>query len=229
MKLIDLATFSRMHFFFFVKKCNEVYRSGHDLSFYRELIDMHRKSGKLEALLEDEAFYKLLYATLVKWNMNQKGARMVAFDDFKKSIRFWKINLVELYKYKLSEDINNEVTTIKDLLEKVFSNLKIMESTRRIVGVSKILHFLLPDLIILVDGKYTLPAFYGYNKFSKSAKKEFITFWEIIHRTLEITKSLQLIPGDVDGEKWNTSVPKLIDNAIIGLWKSKEEEVRSLF
>jgi hypothetical protein len=79
--------------------------------------------------------------------------------------------LGELYQYKLFEDIDNELTTIKELLEKVFINLKIMESTRRIVGVSKILHFLLPDLIIPVDGKYTLPAFYGYNKFSKSVKK----------------------------------------------------------
>jgi len=40
---------------------------------------------------------------------------------------------------------------------------------------------------------------------------------------------LQLNFSDVDGEKWNTSIPKLIDNAIIGIWKSEEEEVRSLF
>ncbi|MFH1595004.1 MAG: hypothetical protein ABIG94_01355, partial [Pseudomonadota bacterium] len=96
MNLIDLATFSRKHFFFFVKKCNEIYRSGHDLSFYRELIIMHRKHGKLEPLLENNAFVKLLYETLEKWNMNQRGARLVAFDDFMKSIRFWKDYLVNL-------------------------------------------------------------------------------------------------------------------------------------
>jgi hydrogenase maturation factor HypE len=35
--------------------------------------------------------------------------------------------------------------------------------------------------------------------------------------TLLIAKRLDLKEGDVDGEGWNTSVPKLIDNAIIGV------------
>lgn len=229
MNLIDLATFSRKHFFFFVKKCNEIYRSGHDLSFYRELIDMHRKHGKLEPLLGNNAFVKLLYETLEKWNMNQRGARLVAFDDFMKSIRFWKDYLVKLYEYKLYGDIDNEIKTINDMLGKVFIYVKVMQSKRKIVGVSKTLHFLLPDLIMPIDGKFTMPAFFGFNKNPNSPEKESITFKEIFNRTIEITNRLQLDPSDVDGEKWNTSVPKLIDNAIIGLLKSEEGEVRSLF
>jgi len=33
---------------------------------------------------------------------------------------------------------------------------------------------------------------------------------------------------DADGELWKLSVPKLIDNAIIGLWNSKKEEILAL-
>jgi hypothetical protein len=229
MNLIDIATFSRRHFFFFVNKCNEVYRSGHDLSLYRELIDMHRKRGSLEVILEDEEFLRKLHETLIKWNMNQKGARLASFIDLTKSIKFWRDYLVKLYEYKLFEDIDNDIAKINEMLEKVFCNLIVMESKRRIVGVSKALHFLLPDLIMPIDGKYTLPAFYGYNKFSNTPKKEFITFRQIFREFLEITDRLQLNQSDVDGEKWNTSVPKLIDNAIIGLMKSEIEEIKSLF
>jgi hypothetical protein len=71
--------------------------------------------------------------------------------------------------------------------------------------------------------------FEGKQNYSASPEREFITFKEIINRSLEITSNLQLNPSDVDGEKWNTSVPKLINNAIIGLLKSEEGEVRSLF
>lgn len=58
MKLIDLATISRRHFFFFVDKCNEVYRSGHGLAFYREIIGMHRKYGNLDTLLKNDCHYR---------------------------------------------------------------------------------------------------------------------------------------------------------------------------
>jgi hypothetical protein len=48
-----------------------------------------------------------------------------------------------------------------------------MESRRRIVGVSKTIHFLLPDLVIPIDGAYTLPYFFGYNKYDTSDESEF--------------------------------------------------------
>ena len=223
---INRATDSRELFFYFIKKCNELFRSGHDLNYYRKLIYMHRNQGKLQTLIEEEAFIKLIYATLEKFNMNQKGARMVALDDFKASIRSWKNNLVNLYEYKLFELSNIDIIKIKEDLEKVFINLNIMESNRRIVGVSKTLHFLLPDLIMPIDGKYTLPAFFGRNKFAKTPQKEFMDFWYIFNESIDITERLELASSDVDGVKWNTSVPKLIDNAIIGLYKSQEKNRR---
>jgi hypothetical protein len=229
MKLIDLATISRRHFFFFVNKCNELYRSGHELRLYRELIDMHRNRDNFEDLLEDETFLKKIYETLGKWNMDQRGAQLASFDDFKKSVGFWKEYLIKLYKYKIYENIDNDITKIDEMLEKVFCNLKVMQSRRRIVGVSKALHFLFPDLVMPIDGKFTMSAIYGYNKFSNDSRKEFINFRQIIMEFIEITDRLQLNQSDVDGENWNTSVPKLIDNAIIGLMKCETEEIKSLF
>lgn len=229
MKLIDLATISRGHFFFFVNKCNQIYRSGHDLAFYRELIAMHREKNNLSALIDDDDFLIKIYNTLEEWDMNKRGAHMTPFAVLKDSIKFWKNYLVELYDYKLYKDIDNELATMNERLEKVFCNLQIMESKRKIVGVSKALHFLLPDLIMPIDSTYTMPAFYGYNRYSKAPREEFKTFKEIFEKTYEITNRLQLSPADIDGVQWKTSVPKLIDNAVIGLLNSETEEVNALF
>jgi hypothetical protein len=179
MQLIDLATLSRKHFFFFIKKCNDTYRSGHDLAFYRKLITMHRRVDNLEDLIKDNIFLETMYATLEKWNMNQRRARLANFHDFKKFIISLKNSLVDLYNYKLSNNLDSDNSNIINKLEKIFCNIIVMESKRRI-GVSKILHFLLPDLIMPIDGKYSLASFFGFNKFSSLPKVEFKTFRDIL-------------------------------------------------
>jgi hypothetical protein len=91
-----------------------------------------------------------------------------------------------------------------------------MKSKRQIVGVSKALHFLLPDLVIPMDGEYTMNCFFGYNKYSDNIETESKIFKDIFTKSHEIVKKLNLCHADVDNNKWNTSVPKLIDNAMIG-------------
>jgi len=98
--------------------------------------------------------------------------------------------------------------------------MEIMKYRRRIVGVSKAMHFLLPDLVMPIDSTYTMPYFYGANKYNEKAEKEFQTFFDIFTKTHRIARNLKLTGNDVDGEKWKTSVPKLIGNAIIGFDKT---------
>jgi len=213
---------SRKSFFYFVDECNKNYRSGHDLQYYREIISMHRHYNNLENLLNDERFFNTLYNTLEKWNMNQKGAKLRSIDEIKKSILSSKPLLDELYKCKIefmSYPIGEIGERIITLLGLVFKNLDIMNSKRRIVGVSKTMHFLLPDLILPIDGKYTMAYFYGYNKYSDNAASEFLTFKNIFINSLKLVKNLNLTSNDVNGAQWNTSIPKLIDNAIIGFFK----------
>ena len=167
--------------------------------------------------------------TLEEWDMNQRGARLAPFEIFRESIIANKDDLFRLYKYKLYDNLDSRINTIINLIENVFSDLKVMGSRRRIVGVSKTLHFLLPDLVMPIDSKYTMPAFYGYNKYSNNDEEELKTFKDIFKKTYQITRSLNLSPTDADGDRWKTSVPKLIDNAFIGFFNSDTEEVRALF
>ena len=94
--------------------------------------------------------------------------------------------------------------------------MEIMKYRRRIVGVSKAMHFLLPDLVMPIDSTYTMPYFYGTNKYNEKAEKEFQNYLDIFTRTHRIRNNLKLTDSDVKGGEWNTSIPKLIDNAIIG-------------
>jgi hypothetical protein len=155
--------------------------------------------------------------------MNQRGARLNEFEIVKESIKQHEPYLIDLYKNKLNSidslEGENGLIIIRDL-EFVFCHLEIMKSKRRIVGVSKAMHFLLPDLVMPIDSTYTMPYFYGTNKYNEKAEKEFQTFLDIFTKTHRITKNLKLTNDDVDGEKWNTSIPKLIDNAIIGFDKT---------
>jgi len=216
----DIVTSSRKALFYFLAKCNEYYRSGHDLTHYREIIARHRKATGLAELIDDPAFLRLLYETLELWNMNQKGARLTTLDRFRASLREHKDELRELYPYKLLTLQFTDFQTITPLLESVFCGLEGMKSRRRIVGVSKALHFLLPDLVMPIDGKFTLPGFYGCNVYQKTALAEFQEqYRDILFRSYQAVRRLNLTEADIDGKGWNTTAPKLIGNALIGLYK----------
>ena len=210
---------NRETFFSYADECNKSYRFGHDLELYREIISKHRNSDGLDSLLNEDSFYTLIMKTLEAWNMNQRGAQLTTLDNLKGSIRAHRLGLLNLYQYKLPSITAQQIKEeIMGLLQNIFGGLQVMESKRRIVGVSKALHFLLPDLVMPIDGSYTLPYFYGYNKNANTTEGEFNMFADIFMETYEITKKLNLTQEDVDSQDWNTSIPKLIDDAIIGLF-----------
>jgi hypothetical protein len=221
--LTDIITKSRNIFFYFVDICNQEYRFAHDLEFYREIITMHRNVQDIVKLIRNDDFCRKLYSTLEAWDMDKRGAKSNEFEIVKESIQQHEPYLIDLYKHKLDsinslEDKNGQ-KIIRDL-EFVFCHLEIMKSRRRIVGVSKAMHFLLPDLVMPIDSTYTMPYFYGTNKYNEKAEKEFQTYLDIFTRTHRITNNLKLTNSDVKAGEWNTSIPKLIDNAIIGFDKT---------
>jgi hypothetical protein len=69
-----------------------------------------------------------------------------------------------------------------------------------------------------------MPAFYGYNRFSNTLDKETKDFIHIFKVTVKAAQKLKLTPADVSSERWDTNVPKLIDNSIIGLSKFDPDE-----
>lgn len=216
---------NRKTFFYFVNVCNEKYRSGHDRDLYIEIIKKHaRHNNNIEYFLNDDEVYPLIINTLRAWNMDQRGAKLTSVDKFKRSVSRVKENLISLGNYKLystnEEEIEDEII---GLLKNVFANLNVMESRSRLVGVSKALHFLLPNLLMPIDNKFTMNFF----RLSSNIDKEWERFETILWNIYDITSYLCLIQNDVDEIGWNTSVPKLIDNAIIGFYKERDEYIKN--
>jgi len=218
MEIIDVLTQSRKVFFECVDICNQKYRQGDDLKYYRDIISKHRKYADLNVLIASDDFLHGVRATLEKWDMNKRGAKLVDLSTMCLSIRSFEEHLINLYRYRIEDLGESEIEEVSEKLRVPFCGLKIMATKRRIVGVSKALHFLLPDLVMPIDSSNTMLAFYGYNRYDNSAEKEFDTFRDIFIKSYKIAKRLDLLRSDVSSFRWSCSVPKLIDNAIFGFF-----------
>ena len=186
---------------------NSRYRSGPSLYFYRRILALRRNCPKISTFLCIDYNLEILYAVLVSWDMNSRSAKMKYFDDFKS---------VLISCYPELEKIENELETfdvaqgdeILELLKNAFLKLELMETSGRLVSNSKCLHFLFPSLCMPMDGTNTLHYLYGNTNESPKRYLDIIRFsFEVMQQSLQFDKYLD--------DRWNQSVPKLIDNAII--------------
>lgn len=183
--------------------------------FHMRVIETIRTSRTYKELFKDRIFLELVYATLSTWGLDRMdgSARLVEFDIFQKSILDNLSLLEKLTCYKINNLSDTEEQQVKDKLSILFDNLKVMAKKAKLVGVSKALHHLLPDLVPPIDRKYTLDFFYGNANYGEKDQKE--KFLAIFDKFRFISRELNLTEKDQSGQ-WDTSIPKLIDNAIIG-------------
>jgi len=189
-----------------ISEINERYRSGPDLYFYRRLMMLRGQAPNLSAFLQSEYNVEILYATLVSWDMNSRAAKMKYFDEFKESIVSTLNQLQQLEVLFAQQQLQrNEVLPT---LRSVYCNLELMKTRNKLVSNSKVLHFLFPTKLIPMDGKNTLQFFYGNT--GESANK-YMEITEVAFDIMAMDDNWQNYLDNV----WNTSVPKMIDNAIL--------------
>lgn len=199
---------------------NKYYRQGDKgFLYYKKVIGFHKKYGDINKLLENDDFFETLYETLKAWNMNQRGARLKTLTDIKRSILNLKLDICELYDYELSILRNSQLKKILNKLKKIFLNLQPMQSKTQIVGTSKLMHFLLPNLVMPIDRTYTLKFLSPNSNSWKDINAEFDEFKKVFLTFYKLAKRFNLTIDDINDQTWNASVPKIIDNAIIGVQK----------
>jgi len=176
----------------------------------------------LSAALEDLHFMEYLYATLTSWGLHRmgpKGAKLVDFESFKKTLLNQKEAIVSLQDYRLTQLSEQNLNAIVDALWNILSNLKVSETQTQIVAGSKALHHLLPKLMLPIDREHTIRFFYcrkgartvvlPYGGEERIFKETYPYFFEIGLRNRETI--FQHI-----GRALHTSETKVIDNAIVG-------------
>ena len=194
----------------------------------KEVINEHRsyKVRGFEKLLTDDEFLSRVYDVVKLFMESQyKKAEMVEKNEFQRKVKEFSPVLSELVQYKLSELSEEEFKEIKNKIEKEFFTktkwsdfkLKIMKGDSQLVGFSKTLYHLAPDLFPPIDRKYVI--YFFYNNTSFSCLQERNKFLEVLDWFYYISKHLALTEKDLRYNpewRWNTSIPKLIDHAIIG-------------
>lgn len=212
---------NRTTFLKLIKSNNETYRKvSPSRYFYKKIIEKHNKIKNISRLLKDKEFIELIYCALDSRNMNQRGSKLVQYPIFTKSIESQASILDKLYKVRLESIPTDKKEQIFDYLKILFTKLNITTWKTKVVWISKTLHFLLPNLVPPIDRTFTMEFLYGHINY-KTWKNEAKNFIEILSWFEMISKKLKLAKSDIDFEWWNTSIPKLIDNAIIWYIKTQ--------
>jgi hypothetical protein len=145
--------------------------------------------------------------------MNSRGAKLNDYDEFTASILSHKDDFKKLEKVAIV-DLESQKKTIK----KLFDELELVDTKTPLVTFSKTLHFILPNLIAPIDRRYTLRFFYGKNPEGcfNSLAKQFEVFWKIEMEFSKFAQKQKDLSSYVEADGWNRSVPKVLDNAVIG-------------
>jgi len=209
---------------------------------YGDLIKRHYKIAQggisnhsvyrnhVAGLINDGTHIHDVYESLrVEFGVGIRGAKLVSFEDFWGSIKDHSQVVVRLTDYRMDCIAPNPVPQdiLRDLRE-LFCGLKVvppkakqgkpLEEGPKLVAVSKTLHFLLPNLVMPVDRAKVL-RFLGKGDVPPKIEKQFEWFKEVFNKYIELAAQLELEPNNGDGNWWNISVPKRIDNAIAGFWQ----------
>jgi hypothetical protein len=192
--------------------------SGPSVYFHEKTIGLVRNSNNFEDLIISTNFQESCYATLTSWGMHKMGPtgpKLKNFKDFSESILQNKTKILSLKPYHLNEITEDQMKNLLPQIDLLFQNINIMDSGIKLVGNSKLLHHILPDLIPPMDREYTLNFFYGNKLVDSSNERK--KFSEIFFFFWYICKKLDLQNDDyLKYPGFTTSIPKLIDNAIIG-------------
>lgn len=193
---------------------------GPSLYFHRRALEMAR--GDFERCLE------YIYAVLTSWGMHRMGPGGSKMQDFE----VFRTSMLPLRdKIETAKAIQVEAITGADwaLLREIFSGIRIMASETLLVGNSKVLAHLVPNIIPPVDREYTLKFLQGYGHIRNGMDQE----WSMLRRIVQhfflpvatdagFRKQASEWMADQALFPWDTSLLKVVDNVLIGAVKAKK-------
>lgn len=194
--------------------------------FHDRVIEMVRaENGPLSRWVpENRYFLELLYAVLAAWGMDSGQAQLRDFSDFRRAVcalvasaTFGSLEASRI------DDVNagwkGELQSLWDLLA---DDCRVMASASILVGSSKVLHHLLPDLFPPIDRKYTMFLMSHLDcmdfKVARTAaqKPSFNEFFKAMLFFAYVARAHPDVNKHVSsGRPMSASIPKVIDNAIL--------------
>lgn len=163
-----------------------------------------------------------IYATLASWGMNRMGSggsKMQRFEILSQSVQTLKGRIAEAQTFNFREMSEINWAALKE----IFCGVKVMASGTTLVGNSKVMHHMLPNIIPPIDREYTLWFLRGNTTIRNDLETEWLFMKEIISHffipvvcdTTFYSKAEQWVKRKEDYH-WDTSILKVVDNLVIG-------------
>ena len=182
-------------------------------------LHFHLESLETARNVNFERFVESSYAMLASWQMNRGNARMRKFEAYRSSIRLIWRKVLQL-REKVPERLNG---CDWGRLKEIFWLTRCMKSRPMLVGNSKVMAHLLPELVPPVDGSYTLNFLFGKPGCPDGVEAQ----WRVLEQILKEFfypvaqspdfKARSAIWLSGDRFRWDTSPLKIIDNLIMEL------------
>lgn len=175
------------------------------------------------ACIDDDVFLECLYATLTAWGLHRmgpRGAKLAEFKDYTESLRRHREAVCGLASRRISELRDDEVDSVAEAIWRLIPALKIGSPRTTIVSGSKAIHHLLPDLVPPIDRAYTLRFFFGRRVLSEAEEEPAFHLMYPHFRHIAVACKGGIDKRLAQPTQWDTSITKVIDNAIVGYMRA---------
>ncbi|HZD70881.1 MAG TPA: hypothetical protein VFA45_18895 [Actinomycetes bacterium] len=197
---------------------------GPSLYFHAKTIQALRRHSTPVEALHDDLFFDYLYATLTSWGLHRLGSgntRLGDLDDLKASFRDQTTTIKQLQHRRIERLSSEEVREVTEKAWNIMANLQVGIGETLLVANSKALHHLLPDLIPPIDRTYTLMFFVGRPYIYRNRDAAYFRALYPLFHQIAVRCSGEIHRFIAEpSERMNTSVTKVIDNAILGFMSS---------
>ena len=190
--------------------------TGPSVYFHHKTIQRLGALGAPSAAVQDQAFLEYLYATLTAWGLHRmgpKGSKLVSFETFATSLRTYASRLDPFCGLRIESLATHDVSSLSESLWGIMEAIEVSATESKIVAGSKTLHHLLPNLVPPIDRVHTAEFFLWRNRMQYKQRE---MFSDIFPRLVQLAKSIAGRVNTYLGRGFNTSLPKIVDNAIVG-------------
>jgi hypothetical protein len=201
---------------------------GPSVYFHLKAIEALARHPTAVDALGDDRLFDYLYATLASWGLHRMGpgnAKLADLAELKASFRQQASNLERVQQLQIDRLDPSSVGDVAEQAWKIMAGLRVGIGQTLLVANSKALHHLLPGLIPPIDRTYTLKFFVGRPYLYPGRDADYFRvlyplFQEIAVRCSGAIHRFIATPA----EGMNTSVTKVIDNAILGFMPTQPSD-----
>jgi hypothetical protein len=194
--------------------------NGSQFEHHRRTMELLRGFASAADAARDATFANSLADTLRSWDVGVERHSQSLAPEFREQVRGNSLAISELEHLRIDDpsiDVERAASRIWHIIRDLdIVRYKDQPVERKVVSGTKVLHHLLPNLVCPMDNEYTAN-FFGWNNFGSRPEQR---FRYVFGRVAAIARAVS--PQQYVGEGWNSSISKVLDNAIVGFCLSED-------